>query len=760
MLSGSHKDENGKYQFLDQHEEERDPLLRLRTKYGSTEQDETGRALELDSESARQEEIIKDDEIPVIVRESVALEDDVNLPVITFRYFLLSTLFVIPGAFIDTMNTYRTTAAAYSIFFVQIACHWAGKWLAEVLPKKRVSVFRWSFNLNPGPWSIKETAMITITASSGATGNLATNAISLADLRFGEKVHPATAIAFMWAIVFVGYSYGAIAKDLVLYDPQLPWPQALMQTTLLQTQEKADKDPKLGGRRMKLFFTVLGSVAIWQLFPEYIFPMTSSLAILCWIAPYNKVLNFLGSGLGGMGVLNFSLDWANINSTIMLYPYWVQVIQFIAFVIGAWILLPIAKWSSLISYHHGLMSNSLFTTSGEPYPSSKLLNDDLTFNQKAYEKYGPVLLGAQRAWNIFFDYAAYISGVVWILAFRYDDIVESIKRHRGSKKIVHTDVLNKLQNRYDPVPNSWYLILFTISFVTLMTIFLTGQMFMPWWCCVVGLVLGAIIVTPLAWLYALSNFQLAIGTFNELFYGYLVQGQSKIHPVSGAVFGSIAGDAWYRAQFHLQCMRIGFYNHLPPKAVFLCQLYGELIGVPINYLAVRWVLSTKRAYLDGSKVDPLHQWTAQGITSLHSNAIQYVVLGPSRLFENYRWLPYGFLLGLVGPLVIFALYKRFPHSKLNFQLWNTTVFFSSMTVFYGNISTGYLSKFLGGTVAAFWAFHYHHALWQKYNYIMAAAFDTGYNLAVLIIFGLYSAGLVMPNWWGNNEKSVERCFAL
>lgn len=242
MLSGSHKDENGKYQFLNQHEEERDPLLRLRTKYGSTEQDETGRALELESESVRQEEIIKDDEIPVIVRESVALEDDVNLPVITFRYFLLSTLFVIPGAFIDTMNTYRTTAAAYSIFFVQIACHWAGKWLAEVLPKKTVSVFRWSFNLNPGPWSIKETAMITITASSGATGNLATNAISLADLRFGEKVHPATAIAFMWAIVFVGYSYGAIAKDLVLYDPQLPWPQALMQTTLLS-------NPRKGGQR-------------------------------------------------------------------------------------------------------------------------------------------------------------------------------------------------------------------------------------------------------------------------------------------------------------------------------------------------------------------------------------------------------------------------------------------------------------------------------------------------------------------------------
>ena len=79
-------------------------------------------------------------------------------------------------------------------------------------------------------------------------------------------------------------------------------------------------------------------------FPEYIFPMTSSLAFLCWVAPENYTANFIGSGLGGMGFLNLSLDWSNITSSIMLYPYWVQVVQFAAFVLGAWILIPAAKW--------------------------------------------------------------------------------------------------------------------------------------------------------------------------------------------------------------------------------------------------------------------------------------------------------------------------------------------------------------------------------------------------------------------------------
>ncbi|EGW31792.1 uncharacterized protein SPAPADRAFT_141361 [Spathaspora passalidarum NRRL Y-27907] len=697
------------------------------------------------------------DELPLTIREVVPLQDDPTIPAITVRYFILSIIFIIPGAFIDTMNAYRTTSAAYSIFFVQIVSHWAGKWLAKTLPKKKIRILGYGIDLNPGPWSIKETAMVTITANSGATGNMATNAISLADLYFGEKVNALVSLGFMFAIVFVGYSYAALARGLV-YDPQLTWPQALMQTTLLQSQAKADGK---NNKQMKVFFVVMLSIMVWQFFPEFVFPFTSSLAVLCWIAPYNETVNFIGSGLGGMGVLNFSLDWANITSSIMLYPYWIQVIQFIAFVIGAWILIPLVKFTGIVDFKHGLMSNSLFTTNGTIYPTRELLTSDLQLNVTAYEIYGPIHLGAQRAWNMFFDYAAYISGITWVVLFGWDKFKQSFSRVNTSP-VKYTDRLNKLQAKYEAVPSSWYITLFVISFLILMTIFLSGNMFMPWWACIVALVLGSIIITPLAWLYALSNFQLAIGTFNELVYGYMIQysGTASKHPAGALVFGSIAGNAWYRAQFHLECMRLGFYNHLPPKAVFFSQLFGEFIGIPINYIALRWVLRTKREYLTGELIDPLHQWTGQTISASHTNAIQYVVLGPSRLFENYPLLPYGFILGFIGPYLIYKLHTKYPAYKFN--LWNTTVFFSSMSKFYGNISTGYLSRFIGGTITMFWAFRYHHKQWKRYNYILAAALDTGYNLAVLLIFLLFSCFIKveMVHWWGNNADNIERCFAL
>lgn len=733
-------------------------------------------------------EDIADDVKPLLpsVRQTVELCDDSTVPVVTFRFFVLATIFVIPGAFIDTVNQFRTTLALYSIFFVQIAAHWAGELMARHLPARTVGRGRFLFSLNPGPWSIKETAIVTIAAKSGATGNLATNALSMVEVYFGTRVPAAAAVGFMAAIVFVGYSYAAIARSMVLYDPQFPWPLALMQSALLRSQagageggatesdsDRAEGDApggdgadRLKNRKgpstkthsnvknhMSVFFVAAAALCAWQMLPEFFFPMTSSIAILCYLAPHNAAANFVGLGLGGMGVLNFSLDWANITSEILLYPYWLQVVQFAGFVLGAWVLIPVAKWSSLVQYKHGLMSNRLFTADGSVYPTEKLMTADGRFNATAYAQYGLVHLGAQRSWNMFFDYGAYVSGVVWVVVFGWDNLRSSFSGRRRFH-----DRLNALNRAYVDVPSTYYSVMFALSLAVLAAVYCSGYLFVPWWTCVVALVIGLVVVTPLIWLYALSNFQLPIGTFNELLYGWLAQDLPHKHPAGAAFFSCIAGDAWYRAQHHLELMKLGFYNHLPPRLVFFAQVYGEFIGVPINYVSFRWVIQSKWDFLTGKATDPLHQWTAQALVATHTNAIQYVVLGPSRLFANYPQLPYGFALGLVAPLLMFWLHRRFPNAGFNF--WNTTVLFSTLSRFYGNISTGYLSKFVGATVSHFYVVRYRADLWRRYHFLIAAAFDTGYSLSLSAIFAAAASGWSAPVWFGNDPRSVERCFSL
>jgi len=164
-------------------------------------------------------------DLPWHVRRVVSLDDDPTLPTITFRYFLLSLFFVAPGAFLAQMVCYRTTYAPYSIFFVQIGSNYVGEFLAWILPAWEVQIpfTNWSFNLNPGPFSVKEHVLVVICAASGATYNLAYGPISIAELFFGYELHPIIAIVFMWSVVWIGYSYAALARQFLIYDPAYPW---------------------------------------------------------------------------------------------------------------------------------------------------------------------------------------------------------------------------------------------------------------------------------------------------------------------------------------------------------------------------------------------------------------------------------------------------------------------------------------------------------------------------------------------------------
>ncbi|CZT03937.1 related to sexual differentiation process protein isp4 [Rhynchosporium agropyri] len=735
--------------------------------------------------------------LPWHVRRIVSLHDDTTLPTITFRYFLLVLLFVPPGAFLQQMNMFRTTSAPYSIFFVQIAASYVGDWMGKTMPAWEVKVpfTRWKFNTNPGPFSVKEHVLVVIAAASGATYNLAWGPLSLSELYFKDKIHPAIWIAFMLAIVWTGYSYAAIARQFLVYDPTQPWFDALCQTALFETQTRQREFPSpVSRRQMKVFFCSLLAVAVWQILPEYAFPMLSSLAVLCWIAPNNAAANFVSGGLGGMGFLNLSLNWSNVGNlgamgSLFLTPWYTQVVVFSAFVVNCWFLLPLAKWGRLGIWDHGLMSNRLFMgkcptekrpleltelENGTKYPVLELITPQVTLNETAYAQYGPLYVGAQQLWGTFFDYASYTSVLVWMGLFGYPHLkttfgkyLERRRHFKNGKRLTvneqYSDQLNVLMRSYEEVPPSWFLFLFLVSFVIIVSIVGTGYLYIPLWTYFIALATGAVVVIPLGWLYSLSNFQLPIGTTNELLYGLMVNAiPGYKNPVGATVYGAIAGNAWYRAQNLLQDQKLGHYMHVPPRAVFFSQIFGSFVGVPINYAVIRWVLDKKGDYLVAEKKDPTNQWTGQTLTLQLTVATQYVLIGPKRLFATpiYRPLAYGFLLGALVPLFLYLLHRRFPRAKFN--LWNCTIFFCTLATFWGNISTGWLSGIIGGFVVMCWAYRHHYELWARYNYILAAAFDSGYNLNALVVFLCFSVGkrVLMPHWWGNDARSVERCFAL
>lgn len=108
-------------------------------------------------------------------------------------------------------------------------------------------------------------------------------------------------------------------------------------------------------------------------------------------------------------------------------------------------------------------------------------------------------------------------------------------------------------------------------------------------------------------------------------------------------------------------------------------------------------------------------------------------------------------------------HASFPRpSQLMLVEGNVTIFGSGVSQFYGNLSTGYISRFIVGYICMRWYYLRRFETWKRYNYLVAAALDAGFNIAMLLMFIFFISGKVvtMPNWWGNNAESVERCFAL
>jgi hypothetical protein len=219
--------------------------------------------------------------------------------------------------------------------------------------------------------TILENVLVTVTAASGATSNAAWSTISLAQLYYDTYIPAAACIFFGWAIVYIGYAMAALARQFLLYDPIYTWPYSLMQTAVFETLHKSVRDSWIARKQKYVFFGSLGFIIVWQFLPEYVFPMLSSLSFLCWVAPHNVVANFVGAGIGGMGFLNLSLDWANISNQFlvspMIVPFWTTVVLTAAFILNSWILLPAAKWGNLGEWKHQLMSNRIFLENGTRY---------------------------------------------------------------------------------------------------------------------------------------------------------------------------------------------------------------------------------------------------------------------------------------------------------------------------------------------------------------------------------------------------------
>ena len=181
------------------------------------------------------------------------------------------------------------------------------------------------------------------------------------------------------------------------------------------------------------------------------------------------------------------------------------------------------------------MSNRIFLKNGTKYPAQALITSDNGFNETAYQQLGPIYMGTQQIWSMFFDYSSYIFALTWMALFGSSEIrataakLRARAKEKGKATINHfyTDRLNFIMREYKEVPLWWYIALFLASFLTILVILIKGYFFIPVWTFFVAIATSGIMIIPFGWLYSFSSFQVAIGSFNELLYGFMVNAGSS-----------------------------------------------------------------------------------------------------------------------------------------------------------------------------------------------------------------------------------------
>lgn len=83
-------------------------------------------------------------------------------PILTFRFWVLSTFWVVVGCAISAMYYFKPYYQTLSSYAVQLLSWGMGDAMAKYLPKKTFTIFGRSFSLNPGPWNAKEHALIVV----------------------------------------------------------------------------------------------------------------------------------------------------------------------------------------------------------------------------------------------------------------------------------------------------------------------------------------------------------------------------------------------------------------------------------------------------------------------------------------------------------------------------------------------------------------------------------------------------------------------
>ncbi|XP_078162563.1 oligopeptide transporter 4-like [Carex rostrata] len=711
--------------------------------------------MEIDAERAKGDEFDEDENSPVEqVRLTVLTTDDPSQPVWTFRMWSIGLFSCALMSFLNQFFAYRTEPLIITQITVQVASLPIGRLLAKILPEKKFRIPGCGdrlFSLNPGPFTIKEHVLISIFANAGyAFGNGGAYAVMIIDI-IRAFYHRHISFLASWLLIIttqvLGYGWAGLMRKYVVEPAHMWWPGTLVQISLFRAlHEKEEKRMS----RAKFFVIALSCSFIWYIFPGFLFPTLTSISWVCWIFTRSVTAQQLGSGMRGLGLGAFTLDWSAVSSFLfspLVCPFFAIANIFVGFSLFMYVVIPISYWG-LDLYNaktFPIFSSHLFTSNGTKYDIEAIVNNKFELDIDAYQKQGKINLSTFFALSYGLSFATIASTLTHVAFFYGREIYERFRVSYKGKPDIHT----KLMKKYDDIPAWWFHVLLVLSLIVslLLCTILKDQVQLPWWGLLFACAIAFVFTLPISIITATTNQTPGLNVITEYVMGLILPGK----PIANVCFKVYGYMSMSQAVAFLSDFKLGHYMKIPPKSMFLVQFVGTIVAGTINISVAWWLLGSIHNICQDNLLPADSPWTCPGDRVFFDASVIWGLVGPRRIFGpqgNYSALNWFFIGGAIGPVIVWLFHRAFP-SQSWIPLINLPVLIGATAYMPPATALNYNMWIAVGTVFNFFVYRYRKMWWKRYNYVLSAALDAGVAFMAVAIYFCLSIENVNLNWWGS-----------
>ncbi|KAL6925614.1 hypothetical protein ACO0SA_000215 [Hanseniaspora valbyensis] len=689
--------------------------------------------------------------------------DDPTIPIETFRAYFFALIWMIFSAGFNELFSHRMVTISISTSVIQMFLYPMGTAWAKWVPSWGFNVRGKRFALNiDTPWTDKEQMFCTLIISISMSTFYTSYNILTQKIYYSDNVSFNYQFWLSLCVQFMGFGFAGILRRFVVYPAKAVWPTSLS-TIALNKALLTPEDPSLKGlTRYQTFFIGFFFMLIYTWFPSFIFEALSTFNWMTWIAPSNWNLATITGGVSGLGVNPIaSFDWAIIGSSSLLIPWFSQATQYAGSFLAILIVIACYFTNYQDTSYLPIYSNSLFTNTAEKFKVTKILTSDYKFDEASYQKYSPPFYSAGNlvcygsfiaTYPFLITYYLIMDHTMFYAAFKeYITVLWSLRKKQAWVSLWNEearaldefhDPHSRAMSRYKEVPDWWYLlVLIVVIIIAIITIekFHTNT---PVWSLFMSIGFNFVFLIPLSILQATTGVSLGLNLLIEMIMGYALPGNPMALMIIKAFGYNIDGQA----DSYVSNLKLSHYCKIAPQAMFRGQMVMAFLQIFINLGVINWCVDNMKGFCTA---EAKGKFTCPDIQTYYNASVMWGGLGPKKIFNDvypilkWCWL-IGFLLG-----ALFGLAKKFGGKY--FPVWfNPVIFLVGMLIGppYGLMY--YTPALIMSFFSQWYCKRYHLKLWERYNYVIAAALDAGLVLSQIIIFFSVQYNPKEIDWWGNN----------